>query len=77
MRLRERLAIRALAEGPYGAHAGQQYQLQTLADQYGENAVLDWLRAGVPTPRLDVPILADLLAAGVTEQRYRWLVSSQ
>ena len=33
------------------------------------------MTAGVPTPRLDVPILADLLAAGITEQRYRWLVS--
>ena len=37
--------------------------------------MLDWLRAGVPTPMLDVSILADLLAAGVTEQRYRWLVN--
>ena len=75
MRLRERLEIRALAARRYGAQAGQPYQLQSLADQHGENAVLDWLRVGVPTPRLDVPILAVLLAAGVTEQRYRWLVS--
>lgn len=29
--------------------------------------MLDWVRAGVPTPRLDVPILSDLLAAGVRE----------
>jgi hypothetical protein len=77
MRLRERLEIRALADSRYRAHAGEQHQLQALADQYGDDAVLDWLRAGVPTPRLDVPILADLLAAGVTEQRYRWLVSRQ
>jgi hypothetical protein len=77
MRLRERPEIRAVAETRYGAHAGQQYRLQELADRHGEDAVLDWLRAGVPTPRLDVPILADLLAAVVTEQRYRWLVSSQ
>ena len=58
-------------------HAGEQYQLESLADRHGEDAVLDWLRAGVPTPRLDVPILADLLAAGVTEQRYRWLAGGQ
>jgi hypothetical protein len=74
MRLRERLEIRAIAEQRYGAHAGQQVQLQLVADAAGENAVLDWLRTGVPTPRLDVAVLADLLAAGVTVERYRGLV---
>jgi hypothetical protein len=74
MRLRERLEIRALAEQRYRADAGQQFQLQLAADAAGEDAVLDWLRAGVPTPRLDVPVLADLLAAGVTADRYAWFV---
>lgn len=59
----------------YGAHAGERYELQVLADRHGEDAVLNWLRAGVPTRRLDVSVLSDLLAAGVTEQRFRWLVS--
>jgi hypothetical protein len=75
MRLRERLEIRDLADGVYHAHAGEQYQLQTLADVHGEDAVLDWLRFGVPTQRLDVPILSDLLDAGVTAQRYGWLAA--
>jgi hypothetical protein len=46
MRLRERLEIRDLADGVYDAHAGEQYQLQALADLHGEDAVLDWLRFG-------------------------------
>ena len=75
MRLRERLEIRALADGVYHAHAGEQYELQALADAYGEDAVLDWLRAGVPTPLLDVPVMAALLGAGVTEPRFRWLLA--
>jgi hypothetical protein len=36
----------ALSPQRYGAHAGEQYQLQPLVDDYGEGAVLDWLRAG-------------------------------
>lgn len=67
--------VRALAESRYDAHAGEQYEIQVLADRHGEDAVLDWLRAGVPTPRLDVSILADLRPR-VTEQRYRWLESA-
>jgi len=74
-RLRERLEIRELADGLYHAHAGEQFQLQALADVHDEDAVLDWLRFGLPTPRLDVATLSDLLAAGVTAQRYGWLVS--
>ncbi len=77
MRLRERLAIRQLAEDRYAARSGEQYQLQALADIHGEDAVLDWLSAGTPTPALDGPIQADLLDAGVTVERYRWLISSQ
>ena len=76
MRLRERLAIRDLADGIYHAHAGEQYELQSLADAYGEDAVLDWLRAGVPTPRLDVPVMGESLGAGVTESRFRWLLTA-
>jgi hypothetical protein len=75
MRLRERLEIRELGDGVYHAHAGEQYQLQALADVHGEDAVLDWLRWGTPTPRLVLPILSDLLAAGVTAQRYGWLIT--
>jgi hypothetical protein len=77
VRLRERLEIRDLADGLYHAHAGEQYQLQALADVHGDDDVLDWLRAGVPTAELDIPILADLLGAGVTEQRYRALVAGR
>jgi hypothetical protein len=77
VRLRERLEIRDLADGVYHAHAGEQYELQALADAYGEDAVLDWLRAGVPTRQLDVPIMADLLGAGVTEPRFRWLLTAE
>jgi hypothetical protein len=51
MRLRERLEIRDLADGLYHAHAGEQYQLQTLADVHGEDGVLDWLRFGLPMRR--------------------------
>jgi hypothetical protein len=69
------MKIRAIAEQRYGARAGEQFDLQTLADTHGEDAVLDWLKVGLPTPRLDLPELADLLAAGVTVQRFRWLVS--
>ena len=46
MRLRERLEIRTLAESRYGAHPGEEYELQALADQHGEGAVLDWPRRG-------------------------------
>jgi hypothetical protein len=74
MRLRERLEIRDLADSVYHARAGEQYELQALADVHGEDAVLDWLRFGVPTPELDVSALTDLLAAGVTTQRYGWLL---
>ena len=77
MRLRERLEIRDLADGVYHAHAREQYELQALADAYGEDAVLDWLRGGAPTPRLDVPLMADLLGAGVTEPRFRWLLTAE
>ena len=77
MRLRERLEIRELADGLYHAHAGEQYQLQALADVYGEDAVLDWLRFGAPTPQLDLSALSDLLAAGVTAERYRALVAER
>jgi len=62
--------IASFADGVYDAHPGEQYQLQTLADVHGDDAVLDWLRYGLPTPRLDVATLSDLLAAGVTAQRY-------
>jgi len=48
--------------------------LLRLADREGEDAVLDWLGWGLPTPGLDVAALADVLAAGVTAQRYGWLV---
>jgi hypothetical protein len=73
MKLRERLEIRDLADSVYHARAGEQYQLQALADVHGEDAVLDWLRFGVPSRNLDVPLLSDLIAAGVTAQRYDWL----
>jgi hypothetical protein len=69
MRLRERLEIRDLADGVYHARADEQYQLQALADVHGEDAVLDWLRFGLPTPGIDTATLSDLLAAGVTAQR--------
>ena len=72
MRLREWLELRSLAQDRYDAHSGEQHQLRRLADTYGLDPVLDWLRAGVPTPELDVPTLADLLAAGVTARRFRW-----
>jgi hypothetical protein len=75
MRLRERLEIRDLADGVYHAHAGEQYQLQALADVHGEDGVLHWLRFGLPTRRIDPETLSDLLAAGVTAQRYGWLLS--
>jgi hypothetical protein len=39
--------------------------------------VLDRLRFGLPTPRLDLGALSDLLAAGVTAQRYGWLITGQ
>jgi hypothetical protein len=74
MRLRERLEIRDLADRVYDAHPGEQYQLQVLADAHGEHAVVGWLRFGLPTPRLDAPVLDDLLSAGVTVERFRWLV---
>jgi hypothetical protein len=77
MRLRERLEIRELADSVYHAHAGEQYQLQALADIYGEDEVLDRLRFGLPTRGIDVATLSDPLGAGVTAQRYGWLVSSQ
>jgi len=48
-----------------------------LADLQSEDAVLDWLRTGIPTKELDVGMLEDLLAAGVTAERYRWLISGQ
>lgn len=71
--IRERLEIRDLADRRYRAHAGEVFQLLNLADAYGEDAVLDWLRNGVPTPRLDISPLADLLAPGVTERQFRSL----
>jgi hypothetical protein len=77
MRLRDRLEIRDLADSLYHAHAGEQYQLQALADVHGEDGVLDWLRFGLPTPGIDAATLNDLLAAGVTAQRYGWLVIGQ
>ncbi len=77
MRLRERLEIRHLADGVYDARAGEQYQLQALADVHGENAVLDWLRFGLPAVGIDVATLSDLLAAGVTAQRYGWLMGGR
>jgi hypothetical protein len=76
MRLRERLEIRELADGLYHARADEQYQLQALADDHGEEAVLDWLRFGLPTQRIDIPILSDLLASGVTVERFRWLLTA-
>jgi hypothetical protein len=75
MNLRERLQIRDLADGIHHAHAGEQYRLQTLADVHGEDAVLDWLRFGLPTRRLEAATLSDLLAGGVTAQRYGWFLS--
>jgi hypothetical protein len=77
MQLRERLEIRRLAHERYAAHAGQVFGLQRLADLHGVDDVLDWLRGGVPTPALDVAVLSDLLAAGVSARCYRWLVASQ
>jgi hypothetical protein len=74
MRLHERLEIRVLAAS-HGANLGEVARLQMLADEHGEDAVLGWLREGLPTPRLDVPVRADVLAAGVTAERYRWLAS--
>lgn len=74
MRLRERLEIRNLAER-YRAHSGEQYELQVLADRHDPDDVIDWLRAGPPTPSLDVAVLDDLLSAGVSARCYRWLVS--
>jgi hypothetical protein len=75
MRLRERLEIRDLADRVHHARPDEQYQLQALADAYGEDEVLDWLRFGLPTPSIDAATLSDLLAAGVTAQRYGWLLS--
>jgi hypothetical protein len=42
-----------------------------------EGRLVDWLRFGLPTPRIDAVTLSDLLSAGVTAQRYGWLVSGQ
>jgi hypothetical protein len=74
MRLHERLEIRVLAAA-HGANLGEVTRLEVLADEHGEDALLGWPRDGLPTPSLDVPVLADLLAAGVTVERYRWLAS--
>jgi hypothetical protein len=74
VRLHDRLEIRALA-ATHGADLGEVARLEILADVHGEDAVLAWLRNGLPTPRLDVPVLGDLLAAGVTEDGFRWLIS--
>lgn len=75
MRLHERLEIRALAAS-HGANLGEVTRPMMLADEHGEDAVLGWLRNGLPTPRLDVRVLADLLAAGVTLERFRWLAGT-
>jgi hypothetical protein len=75
MRLRERLEIRDLAVSRYRVGGAELYQLLRLADREGEDAVLDWLRFGLPTSRPDLLALSDLLAAGVTAQRYGWLLS--
>jgi hypothetical protein len=72
VKLRERLAIRHLGEMRYGADLGQEYELQRLADRHGEDAGLAEIRC--PDQRLDVAILDDLLAAGVTVDRFRWLL---
>jgi hypothetical protein len=77
MRLRERLEIRDLADGVYHARADEQYQLQALADVHGEDAVIDWLRFGLPTPQLHLSALTDLLAAGITAGRYRARVAER
>jgi hypothetical protein len=76
MDLREHLEIRDRAHA-LGANGGQVFELLRLADRHGVATVVGWLRAGLPTRRLDVSVLADLLAAGVTVDRYRWLVSGQ
>jgi hypothetical protein len=60
-----------------GASGGQVFELLRLADRHGVASVVHWLRAGPRTRRLDVLILADLLAAGVTAERYAWLVGQQ
>ena len=75
MNLRERLEIRHLAEQGYRVGGGTMYELMRLADCRGEHDVLDWLRAGPPTPELDVEALEYLLVAGVTVDRYRALVA--
>jgi hypothetical protein len=70
MRLRERLEIRA--PGIATAHPGEQWALERMADRHGEDGI--GLAAGwLPTRQLDVRILADLLAAGVTAERFAWL----
>jgi hypothetical protein len=74
--LREHLEIRDRAHA-LGANGGQVFELLRLADRHGVATVVGWLRAGRPTPWLDVPILDDLLAAGVTSERYAWLVSRE
>jgi hypothetical protein len=77
MNLRERLEIRQLADERYRASIGLEHALLRLADRHGEQEVLDWLRAGPPTPPLDVAALDYLLGAGVTVDRYRALVTSR
>jgi hypothetical protein len=77
MRLRERLEIRDLADRVYHARADEQYHLQALADAHGEDGVLDWLRFGLPTRGIDTATLSDLLTAGVTAQRYGWLITGR
>jgi hypothetical protein len=72
--LRERLEIRHLAEERYRVSIGLEHDLLRLADRYGEQSVLDWLRVGPPTPELDIGALDYLLGAGVTVERYRALV---
>jgi hypothetical protein len=74
MDLREHLEIRDRAHA-LGANRGQVFELLRLADRHGVATVVGWLRAGLPTRQLEVPILADLLASGVTAERYAWLVS--
>jgi hypothetical protein len=63
MRHGERLEIRQLAT-EHGARLDDVLRPEILADEHGEDAVLDWLRNDLPTPGLDVPMRADSLAAG-------------
>ncbi len=76
MDLREHLEMRDRAHAP-GANSGQVFELLRLVDRYGVATVVGWLRAGLPTRQLDVPVLADLLAAGVTAERFAWLTRRQ